>query len=133
MCSRTPAEYVADMYRLYTDCDRVEWMENGRTIELNAERAIDPNEWLVSDTASFPCIKAYRTYREFEDASLEIFVSRPKNSTRYYALGECDENGNLLFISEKGDTKLNWKTVDMLLKTSSQHCHRPIVCKIDWK
>lgn len=135
MCSRTPIEYVADMYRLYADCHDegavCATTRNGE-MELKVNRLIDPKKWLATETA-FPCIKFYKTLKECGNTSLEIFVSRPKNSTKYYALGECNERGKLLFVSENNDTKLCWKTIDMLLKTSVHYCHRPVICKTNWE
>lgn len=137
MCSRTPIEYVADMYRLYTDCHderavHATVRDEGHEMELNVNRIIDPKKWLATETA-FPCIKGYKTLKECGNASLEIFVSRPTHSTQYYALGGCNEEGYLLFVSNKSDIKLYWKTIDMLLKSSPHYCHRPIVCKLDWE
>lgn len=128
-------EYVADMYRLYAGDGKpvhATAREEGREMKLKVNKLIDPKKWLSTETA-FPCIKFYKTLKECDNASLEIFVSRPKNSTKYYALGECDGEGKLLFVSKESDTKLCWKTIDMLLKTSVHYCHRPVICKSDWE
>lgn len=123
---------MADMYRLYTDNEEGIVRDEGRELKLKVNRIIDPKKWLATETA-FPCIKFYKTLKECGNTSLEIYVSRPKNSTKYYALGECNEEGYLLFVSEKKDIKLCWKTIDMLLKTSVKYCHRPVICKCDWE
>ena len=130
-CSRVPVEYVCDMYRLYRDdpaCGHDGAMGFLTPITtLQVTRRTDPEEWL---TGCFPCVKRFRIgCQSAEKQSLELFLGRPRNSDRYYAVG----HDGTLFVSSRTQrtVHLHEETVRMLMKNTTVYCHRPTVNVVD--
>ncbi|KMQ82321.1 hypothetical protein RF55_23366 [Lasius niger] len=144
-CDRIPMDYIYDMYFLYTgdyrnyDNDhpkKVDRLERNTILHLPS--IIDVDLWLTgggstptTTTTSFPCIKCYTRSFDDRNQSLTVYLARPRNSKSYYALGK---DGTLLLSAddENDMAYLRAETVNMLLRNTTEHCHRPSVWRADW-
>lgn len=124
-CSRLPKTYLMDLYTLYMgkENQKESYPEHVQSIiTLEVDAVIEPSVWLT-------CIKWSRFRRQGPTKCLEIFVSRPKESQMYYAVGP---NGTIL-ISLNNTIQIHQSTVDILCGESKMHCSQPNIFYVDWK
>lgn len=123
-CGRLPKTYLLDLYTLYIGKENKEesCSEHIQPITiLQVEKIIEPNMWL-------DCVKWSRFRRQGQKECLEVFVSRPRNSQLYYAVGP---KGTIL-ISSNESVKIHQSTVEILCGKSTLHCSNPKIFCVDW-
>lgn len=124
-CSRLPKTYLMDLYTLYVgkENQKESYPEHVQSIiTLEVDTILEPSVWL-------DCIKWSRFRRQGQTECLEVFVSRPKESQMYYAVGP---NGTIL-ISLNKSIQIHQSTVDILCGESKINCTNPKIFYVDWK
>lgn len=127
-CSNVYKTYLHDLYQVYTGLSAVhqpslyEWVDS--ITVLHVPKLVDPKEWLN-------CLQWSRFYRVDESTGcLELFVSRPRDSTFYYALGP---EGNILVNRHDVNETLrvHGSTVQVWTGEEGNACHKPTLMKVD--
>lgn len=137
-CSRVPVGYLYDMYFLYlaSEDEEQKYRSSGANemitpvTSLRVPKIIDPNEWLTTGL-TFPSIKAYSVSSDGFNKSLEVYLARPKKSKSYFAVGK---DGTILLssVNQMYTIQLYKETVLMITKDTSEYCHRPLMCRVNW-
>lgn len=124
-CCRLPKTFLIDLYTLYVGKEQVEELlpEYVQSVtSLQVDTILEPSLWL-------DCLKWSRFRREEDKACLEIFVSRPKKSELYYAVGST----GALLIGKGHTIRIHESTVKILCGESKSSCSNPKRMQVDWK
>lgn len=122
-CGKLPITYLMDLYALYVGKESPDETQPGYVqsiTTLQVDKILEPNVWL-------DCIKWSRYRKQGERECLEIFISRPKESRGYYAVGP---KGTLL-ISLNESIKIHQSTVDIWCGQTTMYCSRPKIFCVD--